>query len=91
MQATNVIQAISKSGGLSVLAHPARYRIHYKELIVEAKYLGIDAIEVWYDYDMSTTWHPTQYVCESINKFVKSNGLLSTCGTDSHGLSLLGR
>ncbi len=91
LQASNVIESISKAGGLSVLAHPARYRIHYKELIIEAKLLGIDAIEVWYDYEMSSNWKASEYICDSISKFVISTGLLSTCGTDSHGLSLFGR
>ncbi len=91
LQATQVIQSISKAGGLSILAHPARYRLHYKDLILEAKKLGIDGIEVWYDYDMLARWSPSEFLCESISKLTSSQDLLSTCGTDSHGLSLLGR
>ncbi len=91
LEARSVIKAISKSGGLSILAHPARYRVHYKDLILESKRLGMDGIEVWYDYDMSSQWQPTPYLCNSISEIVISNGLVPTCGTDTHGLSLLSR
>ncbi|KGG12460.1 MULTISPECIES: PHP domain-containing protein [Prochlorococcus] len=91
LHASNVISSIRNASGLSILAHPARYRLNYKELILEAHSLGIDGVETWYDYDMSAQWKPTMYLCSSIDKLVKSLDLLSSCGTDSHGYSLFSR
>ncbi len=88
LKAESVIEAIHKANGIAVLAHPGRYRINYKELIIESKRIGIDGIETWYDYEMATVWTPTLFVCEDIDKLVKSLGLISSCGTDTHGLSL---
>ncbi len=91
LNAENVINSIHEAGGLAILAHPARYRLPYYELIEKAYDLGIDGAEAWYDYDMNTKWVPSPFICEKIDLQLKSIGLLSTCGTDSHGLSLLGR
>ncbi|KGG15279.1 MULTISPECIES: PHP domain-containing protein [unclassified Prochlorococcus] len=89
--AVNVIKAIKKSNGISILAHPARYRKDYKLMIEQANLLNIDAIEVWYDYDFLPIWMPSVHICKLINKIVDSTRLLKSCGTDSHGYSLLGR
>ncbi len=91
LDATKVIDSIKLSGGVSVLAHPARYRINYKNLIDFAYYSQINGIEVWYDYEMCNPWKPTDYLCDSILKYSSRYNLLSTCGTDTHGLSLLSR
>ena len=91
LRATNVVSSIHKANGIAILAHPARYKLHYKELIFEANNLGFDGIEVWYDYERSNLWAPTKYICDQISEYTKSLGLLSTCGTDTHGISLLRR
>ncbi len=91
LEASNVIKNIKKANGLSFLAHPARYRIPYTNLINEAAILGIDGVEVWYDYDRKSEWKVSTFVCESIEKIVNKNNLLISCGTDTHGISLLKR
>ena len=91
LEASNVIENIKKANGLSFLAHPARYRIPYTKLINEAVNLGIDGVEVWYDYDRKSEWKISTFVCESIEKIVNENNLLISCGTDTHGISLLKR
>ncbi len=88
LQAKYVINCIHKAGGISILAHPGRYRLPFKELIYEASNIGIDGVETWYDYDYSKEWKPTKFICQSIEKQVKSLGLLSTCGTDTHGRNI---
>ncbi len=91
LQAVNVINAIHDAGGLAILAHPARYRIDAITLINYSHKLGIDGVEVWYDYDSKPKWSYSEYICQQIYNRVKELGLYSTCGTDSHGFSLLGR
>ena len=91
LRAEHVIKTIHDAGGIAILAHPARYRINYKELIDDAFELGIDGAEAWYDYDFNEEWTPSLFVCEQIDSQLKSLGLLSSCGTDTHGLSLKGR
>ena len=68
-----------------------REKYDYNNIIKEAFLLGISGVEVWYDYEMYTKWKFSEHICYSINSLVKSLGLLSSCGTDSHGLSLFGR
>jgi len=87
----SVIKAINLAGGLSFLAHPARYRIPFYKLIPEANIQGIDGVEVWYDYELNDEWNPSLFVCSEIDKLADKYSMLKTCGTDSHGLSLLGR
>ncbi len=89
--ARSVINAIHDSGGLAILAHPARYRLGFAELIEAAANLGIDGAEAWYDYDYNKNWSPTYFVCDSINKKLNSLNLLSTCGTDTHGVNIISR
>ena len=91
LQINSVTKAISSAGGLSFLAHPARYRIPFYKLIPEAKKQGLDGIEVWYDYELNQKWKPSLFVCSQIDKLADKYSMLKSCGTDSHGLSLLGR
>ena len=91
LQITSVTKAINLAGGLSFLAHPARYRIPFYKLIPEAKKQGVDGIEVWYDYELNEKWKPSLFVCSQIDKLADDYKMLISCGTDSHGLSLLGR
>ncbi len=86
-----VVNSIHEAGGLAILAHPARYRLPFNVLIDRAVNQNFDGGEAWYDYDFNAIWKPTAYVCESIDLQLKSYGLLSTCGTDTHGMNLYGR
>ena len=87
----SVTNAIRLAGGLSFLAHPARYRIPFYKLIPEANKQGVDGVEVWYDYELKERWQASYFVCSEINKLTESLRMLKSCGTDSHGYSLLGR
>ena len=87
----SVTKAIRLAGGLSFLAHPARYRIPFYKLIPEANKQGVDGIEVWYDYELKEMWQASNFVCSEINKLTESLEMLKSCGTDSHGYSILGR
>ena len=40
---------------------------------------------------MAPRWSPTPLVCEAIARNLSDRGLLLSCGTDSHGLTLRGR
>mgnify|MGYP001178771374 CR=1 FL=1 len=91
LQAKSVCQAIKEAGGISFLAHPARYRLPYNILIKEAQSIGINGIEVWYDYKLNDVWEPSLFICEKIDLLANKYKLLKSCGTDSHGYSLLGR
>ena len=91
LQAKTVSLAIKQAGGISILAHPARYRINYQILIPKAKEVGIDGIEVWYDYELKESWKASEFICENIDKLVDKYQMLKSCGTDSHGYSLKGR
>ena len=91
LQAISVSTAINKSGGLSFLAHPCRYRIPFNILIPEAFNKNIDGVEVWYDYSMSQIWKPSDFICEEVEKITDKYGMLKSCGTDSHGYTLEGR
>jgi hypothetical protein len=53
--------------------------------------VGLDGAEAWYDYTMAPRWSPTPVVCEAIARNLSDRGLLHSCGTDSHGLTLRGR
>ena len=87
----SVSNAIKAAGGLSFLAHPARYRLPFDLLIEEALNQGIDGIEVWYDYSMKNEWKASPFICDEINKLTDKLGMLKSCGTDSHGYSLVSR
>jgi predicted metal-dependent phosphoesterase TrpH len=90
-QAARVIGAIQAAGGLAVLAHPARYRLSYSQLVPEAARLGIDGIETYYAYSNPQPWQPSPKQTQELEQLSKTYSLLSTCGTDTHGLSLLQR
>lgn len=89
--ASTVVDSIHKANGIAVLAHPARYKLPFDILINEASKLNFDAVETWYNYERANNWIPSEFVCDKIFDCANSYSLLSTCGTDSHGLSLLRR
>lgn len=91
LRAEAVVAAVRASGGLALLAHPARYRLPHPRLIAAADALGFDGAEAWYDYAMAPRWQPTPLVCEAIARDLAKRGLLQSCGTDTHGLALVGR
>ncbi|MEB3200667.1 MAG: PHP domain-containing protein [Synechococcaceae cyanobacterium] len=91
LQAAAVVEAIQASRGLALLAHPARYRLPHPRLIAAAAALGFDGAEAWYDYGMQGQWSPTPLICEEIAADLDRRGLLSSCGTDSHGFKLHAR
>jgi predicted metal-dependent phosphoesterase TrpH len=86
-----VIGAIQSAGGLAVLAHPARYRVSWDQLIPAAAGLGIDGVEAYYAYANPTDWHPCPEKTPQVATLAQTFGLLTTCGTDTHGSSLLRR
>lgn len=90
-QAVNVIAAIQEAGGLAVLAHPARYRKSHFELVPAAAELGIDGVESFYAYSSRKPWKPSVTQTKQVQRLANEHGLYSTCGTDSHGYSLLER
>lgn len=90
-QAPNVIGAIQNAGGLAVLAHPARYRRSHFDLIPAAAKMGIDGVETFYAYNNPNPWKASGSESQQVQKMADEYNLLSTCGTDTHGLSLLTR
>lgn len=90
-QAQAVISAIQEAGGLVVLAHPARYRLGAQVLVPEAVKLGIDGVEAYYAYDNPSPWRCTPKQTTEVLALAQTYNLLSTCGTDTHGLNLLQR
>ncbi|TVQ08313.1 MAG: PHP domain-containing protein [Leptolyngbya sp. DLM2.Bin27] len=86
-----VIQAIQGAGGIAVLAHPARYRVAAQGLITKAVALGIDGVETYYAYANPEQWVPCPRHTPTVEQLAKDHGLLTTCGTDTHGPSLLRR
>ena len=89
--ASNVVDSIHNANGIAVLAHPARYKLPFDILINEASKLNFDAVETWYNYERAPIWIPSGFICDKIFDCANSYSLLSTCGTDTHGLSLLRR
>jgi predicted metal-dependent phosphoesterase TrpH len=90
-QADRAIAAIHLAGGLAILAHPARYRRSPVDLIPEAACLGIDGTEAFYAYNNPEPWTPSPSETETVRQLNDRHSLLCTCGTDTHGLSLLRR
>jgi len=90
-QAANVIVALHQAGGLVILAHPMRYRRSAEELIPIAANLGIDGVETYYAYNNPDPWEPSSIQTQKVKSLGETYGLLNTCGTDTHGLSLLQR
>lgn len=76
----NAIKEIKIAGGVSVLAHPDRYKLSKIELETIVKYLknlGLDGIECYRN----------EYDGETVHKFEKiaqKYELITTCGSDYH-------
>ncbi len=90
-QAHRVVAAIQKSGGIAVLAHPARYRKPYEQLIPAAVMVGIDGVETFYAYGNPKPWKASIEETKNVGKLSLQYKLLNTCGTDTHGKNLLQR
>lgn len=90
-RAAAVIAAIQSAGGIAVLAHPARYRASAKTLVPIAAALGIDGVETYYAYTNPENWVPCPRHTPTVEQLAQDYGLLTTCGTDTHGHSLLRR
>jgi predicted metal-dependent phosphoesterase TrpH len=90
-KAVQVIQALQDAGGFAVLAHPARYKLRPADLIPAAVRLGIDGVEAYYSYGNTDPWQSSPDQMQRILALSEAYGLLTTCGTDSHGLSILKR
>jgi len=90
-QAGQVISSIHEAGGLAVLAHPVRYRRSPHDLIPEAARLGIDGIETYYAYNNPSPWRTSPEQTLIVQELGVRYNLLNTCGTDTHGRSLLQR
>jgi predicted metal-dependent phosphoesterase TrpH len=90
-QAEQVIAAIHGAGGLAVLAHPVRYRRSPEDLIAAAAACGIDGVETYYAYDNPTPWRTSPAQTQRVEQLSAAYNLLNTCGTDTHGPSLLQR
>jgi predicted metal-dependent phosphoesterase TrpH len=91
MNAEAVISAIQSAGGLAVLAHPARYRVPADVLVPEAGRLGFDGVEAYYAYGNPKQWQPCPEQTPKVRALAEQHQLLTTCGTDTHGGSLLRR
>ncbi|MDX2230913.1 MAG: PHP domain-containing protein [Leptolyngbyaceae cyanobacterium bins.349] len=89
--AAEVIHSIHLAGGIAVLAHPARYRRSPEDLIAAAATVGIDGVETYYAYNNPSPWCPSPRQTEQVQRLTSTLGLLNTCGTDTHGMSLLQR
>lgn len=89
--AARVIAAIHAAGGMAVLAHPARYHRATADLIAAAAALGVDGVETYYAYNNPHPWMPSPKQTAEVKRLGEAHGLFSTCGTDTHGLSLLQR
>ncbi|WP_299489797.1 PHP domain-containing protein [Acaryochloris sp. IP29b_bin.137] len=90
-EASQVIYAIHRAGGLAILAHPARYRRSFKELVGAAIQIGIDGIETFYCYGNNDPWEPTPSQTNALMRIASRYNLLQTCGTDTHGLDICRR
>ncbi|MEL6494240.1 MAG: PHP domain-containing protein [Cyanobacteria bacterium J06623_7] len=89
--AGRVIASIHQAGGLAVLAHPERYRRGAQQLIPAAAALNIDGAETYYAYNNPKVWQPSPGKTEGVLALVEQHHLYSTCGTDTHGRSILQR
>lgn len=87
-----VVEAIHAAGGLAVLAHPARYRgTSVEALVPEAFRLGFDGVEAYYAYNNPSPWKPSPKPTRKVKQLTRMYGLLNTCGTDTHGRTILQR
>lgn len=90
-RAGNVISAIQEAGGLAILAHPARYKRSHLDLIPAAAQAGVDGIETYYAYNNPSPWKPSPKETQQVQQLTAMYNLLNSCGTDTHGTSLLQR
>jgi predicted metal-dependent phosphoesterase TrpH len=86
-----VIDSIQDAGGLAVLAHPSRYRRSPEELIPAAAALGINGVEAYYAYNNPSPWRTSVDQTARVQQISQPYNLLQSCGTDTHGRSLLQR
>lgn len=86
-----VVEAIQVAGGLAVLAHPFRYGRDPHSLVAAAAIAGFDGLEAYYSYRNPDPWKPCPDRTPVALELATRYGLLVTCGTDSHGSSLLRR
>jgi predicted metal-dependent phosphoesterase TrpH len=86
-----VVERLHRAGALVVLAHPSRYPIPATRVVPAAAEAGIDGIEAFYAYGNPKPWRPSQTETEIALELARKYGLYNTCGTDSHGTSLLQR
>ncbi|MBU6229941.1 MAG: PHP domain-containing protein [Cyanobacteria bacterium REEB459] len=89
--AGQVIEAIQAAGGLAVLAHPARYRLDIATTIAQVAAAGIDGVEAYYAYANPDSWQPCTRSTTVAIDLAHQYNLFTTCGTDTHGQSLLRR
>lgn len=76
-EASEVLEAIHEAGGIAVLAHPGFYDNF--ELLPELIESGLDGVEVWHPENS-----PEQV--EELLKIAKKHHLLTTGGSDFHGM-----
>jgi len=80
-----LIEAIHKSGGIAVLAHPACYwALNLDRLFKNLKNIGLDGVECYYPYQNMrgiVKFHSKNAVI----KFADKYNLIKTGGTDFHG------
>ncbi|MGA1621921.1 MAG: PHP domain-containing protein [Synechocystis sp.] len=88
---TTVISTLHRAGGLVVLAHPARYRRSASQLIPAAARYGIDGVEAFYAYGNPKPWKSSPPQMEEVCYLGNLYDLFYTCGTDSHGDSIMYR
>ncbi|MGK7912061.1 MAG: PHP domain-containing protein [Synechococcus sp.] len=89
--AQEAVEAIHAAGGLTVLAHPFRYRSSAERLIGAASEVGIDGIEVYYSYSNPRPWVTSPRQTKVALELARKYSLHTTCGTDTHGANLLQR
>lgn len=83
-----LIQAIHKSGGIAVLAHPACcWALSLERFVKKLKSIGLDGIEVYYPYKRHRGIIKFKTV-KRVEQIAEKYGLLKTGGTDLHGTDL---
>ncbi len=83
-----VIEAIKKSGGIAVWAHPACCWGNIENLAKDLINFGLDGMEVYYPYNGLRgilKFHSKEHIMYIAKKY----NLIQTGGTDSHGKKLL--
>jgi len=80
-----LIEAIHKSGGIAVLAHPACcWAIAPKHFVKMLKGIGLDGIEAYYTYNRHRSIIKFHRV-KTIEKIADELDLIKTGGSDAHG------